>query len=222
MVRVFYTFLDAHDQDLFIRGHGISDPPAYRERIERMANDGARRRTRAGLWLLQQLLAAAGYSGNTVERIGFSASGQPQIAGAPAFSISHSDRLVACALCDNARIGLDVEYRRLRDMTRMARLLDPAERQHVERTPIAFFDYWCAREATVKASGRVGLKRIRAIDLEGNTARLDDHPWCLNAIDLSSDYAACLASDRPIGPVEFREFSAAGSENTGPQKSSDR
>ena len=81
---------------------------------------------------------------------------------------------------------------------------------------------WCAREATVKASGRVGLKRIRAIDLEGNTARLDDHPWCLNAIDLSSDYAACLASDRPIGPVEFREFSVAGSENTGPQKFSDR
>ncbi|WP_293623857.1 4'-phosphopantetheinyl transferase superfamily protein [Salinisphaera sp.] len=221
MLRVFYTFLGVHDQVLLARQQAF-DPPAYRERIDRMKDDGARSRTRAGLWLLKKLLAAADYADDTLERIGFSASGQPQIHDAPAFSISHSEQLVACALCDEASIGLDVEHRRLRDMARMARLLDPAERAHVERQPLAFFDYWCAREATVKASGRVGLKRIRALSLAGDTARLDERDWHLRALDLDAGYAACLASDRPIGPVDLRELSLPGRENTGPHRSSDQ
>ena len=221
MLRVFYTFLGTYDQVLLAERRPY-DPPAYRERIDRMADDGARSRTRAGLWLLDQLLTAAGHAENTLEHIGFSASGQPRIHGVPSFSISHSERLVACALSDEASIGLDVEYRRLRDMQRMARLLDTAERTHVEHTPLAFFDYWCAREATVKASGRVGLKRIRALKLAGETARLDERDWHLQALDLDAGYAACLASDRPIGPVDLRELSLPGRENTGPHKSSDQ
>ncbi|MES1940734.1 4'-phosphopantetheinyl transferase [Salinisphaera sp. T5B8] len=222
MVRVFYIFISEKDQLAFARQAGDTDPPAYRERLQRMADTGARTRTRAGLWLLQQLLGAAGYPGNCLARIGFSASGQPQIAGAPAFSISHSDTLVACALCDHAHIGLDVERRRLRDMQRMARLLDGDERRRVEHAPLAFFDYWCAREATVKASGRVGLKRIRALELNGDRARLDERDWYLQAIELDADYAACLASDGPIGTLELREFSLADAENTDRQRSWDR
>ena len=222
MVTVFYTFLHAKDQLRLAQWSPRNDPPAYRERLERMADAGARSRTRAGLWLLQQLLSSDGHTQDDLARIGFSASGQPQIAGAPAFSISHSDTLVACALCDHTRIGLDVERRRLRDMHRMARLLDGDERRHVEHAPLAFFDYWCAREATVKASGRVGLKRIRALELKGDRARLDERDWYLKAIELDPDHAACLASDGPIETVALRELSLADAENTDRQRSWDR
>lgn len=215
MISVFYMFLDASIQRLLAARDSRADPPAYRERIGRMADDGARSRSRAGLWLLQQLLLAAGYPGNPLDGIGFSASGRPQIAGVPPFSISHSETLVACALSDGARVGLDVERRRPRDMKRMARLLDTGERCHVERMPMAFFDYWCAREATVKASGRVGLKRIRALTLDGGTAHLDDREWFLHPLDLSVDHAACLASDRAIGRVDIRELNIRAAENTG-------
>ncbi|MES1929850.1 4'-phosphopantetheinyl transferase [Salinisphaera dokdonensis CL-ES53] len=215
MVHVVYTFLPAVDQPLRLDWGADNDPPAYRERFERMASQGARSRSRTGLWLLQQLLMGAGYPGETLARIGFNPAGRPEIAGAPAFSISHSEALVACALCDEGMIGLDVEYRRPRDMTRMARLLDVAEQQHVAQQPLAFFDYWCAREATVKASGRVGLKRIRALTLHGDTAHLDARAWPLRALALADGYAACLASDRAIEAVEISDLSDRLAGNTG-------
>lgn len=185
-----------------------TDPPAYRERLERMTDVGARQRSRAGLWLLGQLLGSAGYPENSVADIGFGPHGQPVIDGAPAFSISHSESLVVCALRDDGAVGVDVEYRRPRNMARMARLLDGPERAHVEREPRAFFDYWCAREATVKASGRVGLKRIRALKLDGDVARLDDRYWYLHTLALDADHAGCLASDRAITAIELRDVGA--------------
>jgi 4'-phosphopantetheinyl transferase len=207
--------LSANHQSHLENWGAANDPPAYRERLQRMASTEARDRSRAGLWLLQQLLAAAGYPEKTLAGIGFSAHGQPQIAGAPAFSISHSAALVACVLAEGeAAIGLDVEQRRLRDMTRMARLLDEPEQRHVATHPQAFFDYWCAREATVKASGRVGLKRIRALTLAGDTALLDERCWHLRPLALVDGYAGCLASDRPIENVEISDLSDRIAENT--------
>ena len=216
MIRVAYANLAAIGPAALEDWDAASDPPAYRARFERMASDEARSRSRTGLWLLQQLLVAEGYSAQSLAGIAFSAEGQPQIAGAPAFSISHSASLVACALSTDGEIGLDVEHRRLRgDMTRMARLLDPPEQRRVADEPRAFFDYWCAREATVKASGRVGLKRIRALTLDGDTARLDEHCWWLRPLALVDDYAACLASDRAIVDIEISDLSDRLAGNTG-------
>lgn len=207
MIHVAHVLLDADSPCSLAESRPDLDPPAYRERLARMASGEARRRSRAGLWLLQQLLAAAGYPADTVARIGFGAHGAPRIEHAPAFSISHSASLVACAMCDDAAIGLDLEYRKPRDMARMARLLDTHEQRHVAADPSSFFDFWCAREATVKASGRVGLKRIRALTLHDNTARLDAHDWWLQPITLAEGYAGCLASDRAIDTVHVRDLS---------------
>ena len=207
--------IDVFSQQWLVERDASVDPPAYRERLARMRSDEALSRSRAGLWLLEQLLVAAGYPENSVDRIGFSASGQPCIEGAPAFSISHSESLVACASSDEGAIGLDVEYRRPRDMARMARLLDGPERRHVAVEPLTFFDYWCAREATVKASGRVGLKRIRALALDGGIARLDARDWWLRPLALSDGYACCLASGRAIEAVEISDLSDRLAGNTG-------
>jgi phosphopantetheinyl transferase len=207
--------LDSIRQPVLPASDSRDDPPAYHQRLERMADSGAKQRSRMGLWLLRQLLAGYGYPGNAVDRIGFGPQGQPVIAGAPAFSISHSASLVACAIRDDGAIGLDVECRRMRNMARMARLLDAPEQAHVAREPLAFFDYWCAREATVKASGRVGLKRIRALTLDGDSARLDDRIWWLRPLSLSDGYAGCLASDRAIDDVQVSGLSDRLGENTG-------
>ncbi|WP_293621708.1 4'-phosphopantetheinyl transferase superfamily protein [Salinisphaera sp.] len=214
MIRVVYALLNARTGRRLAARDARHDPPAYRDRLARMKSDEARSRSRAGLWLLQQTLADAGHPHTTLGRIDISPDGRPFIDGAPMFSISHSESLVACALGDGSAIGLDVEYRRPRDMQRMARLLDAPEQRHVIDEPTAFFDYWCAREATVKASGRVGLKRIRALALDGDTARLDDRTWWLNGLELADGYAACLAGDSPFEAIDIRDFSDRLAENT--------
>ena len=223
-MHVLYTIIDASSSDR-VDGFGARAdlPPAYRGRLDRMRSIEARRRTLAGLWLLDHGLRARGFDDGALARLGFSVDGRPEIDGGPAFNISHSEALVACAIApDGSAIGLDVEVRRPRSPTRLARLLSGDERAIALADPPRFFDYWCAREATVKASGRVGLKRIRALSLAGDTARLDERDWHLRALDLDAGYAACLASDRPIGPVDLRELSLPGRENTGPHKSSDQ
>lgn len=179
-----------------------SAPPAYRARLEGMRNSEARARTRAGLALLARALELGGGSAACLDDIGFAAGGRPMLADGPSFSISHSRRLVACALAeDGETVGLDVEF--VRD--------DLSPRLRTRLAPGGdFFSAWCAREATVKASGRAGLARIRAVALDGDRASLDGRVWHLSRPRLAPGYAACLASDRPLAAGAVRCVEWAG------------
>lgn len=178
-------------------------PPAYRARLKRMQSPAARARTQAGLWLLARGLRALDSDASAVFELGFSAHGRPEIAGAPAFSITHSKALVACALARGQAVGLDVEALRPVKSAWRARLVGDGEARAAALDPRRFFDFWCAREAAVKASGRVGLARIRALTLHAGHARIDGCNWPLHPLELAPGYAACLASDRPIGAIEI-------------------
>ncbi|RJS92500.1 4'-phosphopantetheinyl transferase superfamily protein [Salinisphaera sp. Q1T1-3] len=184
-MRVFYILLNQAREARFAATASETLPSAYRDRVAAMTSPAARARTVAGLWLLGRGLAATGDDAARLARIGFSATGRPEIAGGPWFSISHSGALVACAVSAIGPIGLDVEQRRDGISSRLVSAI--AAETH------DFFAAWCAREATVKASGRVGLARVRAITLTADRARLDGQDWPLAALGLSSGYAGCLA-----------------------------
>lgn len=187
---VVYIALDDAREALFAQRSAALAPPAYRARLDAMRSREARARTMAGLWLLEQGLAMLAYAPGHLEGLGFAAGGRPGFAAGPGFSISHSGRLVACALDDAGVVGLDVEQRRAG--------ISPRLRQWVAADG-DFFDLWCAREATVKASGHVGLARIRAVAVDNAIARLDDRDWYLAWLSLVPGYAACVA-----GPCESR------------------
>ncbi len=146
-----------------------------------MQDRNAQAQTVAGLLLLRHALADEA----AWQRLGRSATGRPEIANGPSFSISHSGDLVACAIAETGPLGLDVEARRDNVSPRLITRIATAEHD--------FFTAWCAREATVKASGRVGLARVRAIELGRAHARLDDVDWPLRWLDLAPGYTACLA-----------------------------
>lgn len=190
-MHVVYIFLDEAREGFFARRVVEKAPPVYRSRVAAMASPAARARTMAGLWLLEQGLARLGYEAERVHRLGFSPAGRPEIADGPFFSISHSERLVACALEPKHPIGLDVEARREGVSARL--------RQAIASTG-DFFDAWCAREATVKASGRVGLARIRAVEIDDMIATLDIRSWHLAPLTLAPGYSAWVASAESFGP----------------------
>src|SRR5699024_5837461 len=138
--------------------------------------------TVAGVWLLRQALAHTGCDAGLIDSVTFSQHSRPELPAGPAFSISHSDDCVACAVIDGAgsatQVGLDIEQPRHIDTARLMRLASSKdERALIAEQPTRFFDFWCAREATVKATGRVGLKRIRAIRLDQHQAWLDGQCW---------------------------------------------
>lgn len=177
-------------------------PPAYRPRLLRKKHKNAFVQSIAGIWLLRKALKHIGHQGLDIQDIAIDAQGRPRLPSGPAFSISHSDHFAACAIAEPmdgaTRIGIDIEESRIIAPARMARLLSSdAERAAVVRQPARFFDFWCAREATVKASGRVGLKRMRQTRLSDGAAWLDDRRWTLQPLSLAPGLAACLASDAP-------------------------
>ena len=175
-------------------------PTAYRSRLARKTHPQAITQSMAGLWLLEQALWLAGHTHVALDDIDIDAHGRPLLAAGPAFSIAHSDQHAVCAIADPVtdatRIGIDIEQPRVMAPARAARLLcSEEERTAVALQPTRFFDYWCAREATVKASGRVGLKRMRQTQLCDRTAWLDHRCWTLHPLNLAPKLKACLASD---------------------------
>ncbi|MDZ7619073.1 MAG: 4'-phosphopantetheinyl transferase superfamily protein [Patescibacteria group bacterium] len=90
--------------------------------------------------------------------------GKPDIAepaGLPLrFNLSHSGRLVVCAVASNAELGVDVE--RVRELPKAVelarRFFAPAEAAAVEAAPLEgrsreFLRYWTFKESYVKACG---------------------------------------------------------------------
>jgi phosphopantetheinyl transferase len=97
-------------------------------------------------------------------------NGKPECIDGPPFSVSHSGRLVVCALAPRGRIGVDVELpRRPRDVGSIAaRYFSPHESRWVGTEPRRFFMLWVLKEAYLKALG-VGL----AGGLDALTCRID-------------------------------------------------
>jgi 4'-phosphopantetheinyl transferase len=159
-------------------------------------------------------------------RFAAGAHGKPALAGAAAasglsFSVSHSDGLALIAVALRREVGIDVERVRfdirVHDVARrhftasaaqaLASLPPPAQ-------PHAFYLFWCAHEAYVKALG-VGLSAgpgvfddatlpadaMQALRAAGKTSA--SGRWTLSALDVGPRYVAILA-------VEGRRDQVAG------------
>lgn len=179
-------------------------PGDWRRRLARMRSDAARRRTLGGLWLLRESLEFAGFPEATLARLVRDPHGRPTLPGGPAFSISHCGPHVACAVTAEAPLGLDVERVRPLDVSRFARFLSAEEAAAAARDPAAFFAAWTAREATVKAGGRVGLARIARVRVSDGWAELDGDRLHLQWPMLGAGLVACLAAPVPLAPAVVR------------------
>lgn len=184
-------------------------PAAYRQRLDRKTHLHAKAQSIGGLWLLNHALKHVGYGDHAIADINLAQNGRPQLPTGPAFSISHSDDFVACAVTDTTdgarNVGLDIEQPRPIPPARLARLVsNDDERSAIKAEPARFFDYWCAREATVKATGHVGLKRIRQIRLDDKQAWLDEQCWTLYPLVLAPELTACMACDSPTETVRLQ------------------
>ena len=77
------------------------------------------------------------------------------------FNLTHSDKLIACAVTLENNIGVDVENReRNPDLLDIAnRYFSPKEARELNQVPVGergwkFFEYWTLKEAYIKACGK--------------------------------------------------------------------
>ena len=200
------------DVDAFWAAHAsalwelVSDDERARARRFRFERD--RDRFVARRALLRAVLGRACSRDPRRLRFAYGPHGKPRLDGAEtAFSASHSHGLAAFAVARGAEVGIDVE--RMRDdvdvdglarrffapaeAAALAALAEPERRR-------AFFAYWTAKEAFVKAIGRglsypldafvVSLGDRPAVAVEGDSA--ESARWVLHPFDAGPDHAGAL------------------------------
>ena len=148
--------------------------------------------------------------------------GRPYLAGDPAlaFSISHAGSMVAVALAEGARVGLDVESldRRLQLDPLAERIFSAADLARFRALPAAsrhaaFFRAWTGKEAILKAQGIGlfgGLQEI-SVPLED---RIDsaivtgpgNNIWNLVPLAVPAGYVGAVACDDLRREIHVRDY----------------
>lgn len=133
--------------------------------------------------------------------IAFTKLGRPYfIHSSVHFSISHSERYVACALAGK-RVGIDIEEIKLYDEKLLAKLYTKRQQEfvfHSGNPSRAFFKIWTEREAVFKATNQAGdsiLSRIEGID----SYLYGGGHWNTSQLDLSEQLVCSLATSELDG-----------------------
>lgn len=206
MVAIYY-----HDRAQQIGWHSAQIwlrcwPPALCRRIERLRDESDRVRSALGWRLLELYAQRAGLGG--LDHIGLRVSpgAKPCCTVLGDFSITHSASLVACAVAQHARVGLDAERRRPVDASGWHRYVSAGERSLVARYPERLLPIWTCKEAVAKAHGG-GLADVASVCLDGNRAVLHGRTWFLTPVALHPDYVVHLASDTRSAIVAIHRIS---------------
>jgi len=192
--------------------------PDETERARRFHFEPDRRRFAGGRLALRRILAAYLAVAPRAIELRTWPNGKPALAAshgsALRFSLSHSGEVALVAVAAGIEVGVDVELRRpLPDLESLvARYFSSPERAAIEAVPAgrrleAFFDYWTAKEAYLKAGGDGLARRLDAFDIvldEAAAPRLvevrdrpgDERRWTLGRLAVDPVYAAAVAFER--------------------------
>lgn len=173
--------------------------------------------------LLRHTLARHGGLAPDRWRFGKDEHGKPFLVDAEdarlAFSLSHTDGMVACAVTMGTDVGVDVECvdRDVDAADIAARFFAPSEAAHLQQLDgdprrDRFFDFWTLKEALVKALGlglAYPLHQIAfAIDGDGGIhlsapADVDPHAWDFRVFAPGARHRLAVAVRR-LGPEPAR------------------
>ncbi len=184
-------------------------PTALAARLRGMRAASARAHSMTGYRLLELGLGLVNAEGARLAALKADSNGRPVLPDGPDFNISHSRGLVGCAIGVGCRVGFDIERIRQINTQRLMRFLSPEEATTSARNPEVFFSAWAAREASVKAGGKVGLARISRVEIDDGVSRIDGEAWHLTYPVLASEYAACLACGQADVEIQIQDFSAS-------------
>ncbi len=201
-VSLHYAAVGAESDEALERSWLPRLPAAKRASVLRIRDPMGRNASLLGVALLESALAEIGIALDS-ESLGYPLNGKPQLAGGPDFSISHTRGLVACAVAERGRIGLDLEATGSVAPATAARVLDTKERAALDRGALDPTDAWVMKEAVVKLHGR-GIGALASVHLRAHQALLEGATAWLHRLTLAHGYTAWLASDAASSQIRVR------------------
>jgi 4'-phosphopantetheinyl transferase len=184
-----------------------------------------RRRFVGGRGALRTILAD--YLALEPQRLMFSYSshGKPSLANPHCnieFNVSHSDDLMVVAICREWPIGVDIEKEdpQFHAMDVAQRFFCERERDEIARKGKedglrAFFQFWTAKEAILKATSlglslelsklEIGLAPLRILGAE-DSVKINGANWHLTAFSPAEGYSGALAVPAEPSRLDYRDL----------------
>lgn len=169
-------------------------------------------RLAAGKYLLKRLLDDLGFREEVFSSYEIDEMGKPFIKGFHPFNITHSGRVVACAvLPQEGKIGIDVEKIREIEVTKFDKQFSPPEMMRIlagKDSMQTFFEFWTMKEAVMKADGRGMRIPLHSIRIKGDHATVDDSgdKWNLYPLIMDESVKAHVCSNTELGDIQLKCF----------------
>ncbi len=154
-------------------------------------------------------LADLGFSPDALNSLAHPPQSRPTLDLPIAFSISHCDGRIVCALSTRGPVGIDVERLSGAVSKDFHVYLNEAERAWAGRSSRRFYCVWTRKEAVVKAAGSSGLREVSRVDSSGALDRceLNGHFWHTRPVPVGRSHVAHLAVSEGAGEVTVRRVS---------------
>lgn len=152
-----------------------------------------------GKHLLQYALKENGQV-HTLSAMQYTPFSRPYFPGEDDFNISHTDRIVVCAMAHSNQIGVDIERPMPLDIDDFRQQFSTAEWDHIHRSsdPLqTFYEYWTAKEAVLKAIGTGLTDELHLLN------PFENNEWHLYTIRDFFPYSCHLASQQPLGKISL-------------------
>jgi 4'-phosphopantetheinyl transferase len=172
-------------------------PASKYDRILHIRPSQSRINSALGWCLLQFALHDHGYADFTLSRLEFDGNRKPRWPNARCdFNLTHAGSLVACAVTDAGRVGIDCEHiRPVNVAALMRRILATNERTSSGTDVQSFFRLWTQKEAVIKAEGNGGVWDMSRVHIDDTSADYRGTRWYLYPVTCAGDYVAHVAND---------------------------
>ncbi len=190
---IHYTILPPDFPTTFWEQHYPRMPADIQLRLDRYRKALNKNQLVIGRLLLQQILRSAmGYDHFSLQAIQYDKNDKPYWKTDHAFSIAHSKNVIGCAVAQNAKIGLDIEFIQKVQLNNFTHILNQQDEDHIANAsdpyPI-FFKLWTIKEAISKADGRGLSMDVKQVVTQENEAHDSLHSWQYFALDIHPDFA---------------------------------
>lgn len=160
-----------------------------KEQIRRYKNEKSKKSTLAGEWLARCMLADFLGKKPWEFKILPNESGKLycENSGGVFFNISHSEELVAVAICDE-EVGIDIEVFRPVSQKLIEKVCTKNELDHTSDAMHHFFEIWTAKEAYFKClgTGINNLTKFYSLDTEFPKIKKETNEYVLQIVKKSS------------------------------------
>ena len=184
-------------------------PAVKRDRILHIRPSLGRIHSALGWCLLQFAFHDCGYTDFALSQLLFVGNRKPRWEGTKGdFNLSHSAALIACAVSEAGRVGIDCErIRTINSPALLRRIQSPLDRTSSDADPRTFFHLWTQKEAVIKAEGNGGVWDMRHVSVDDAKADYRDLRWYLYSVACGDDYVTHIASDIADQSITMRAVS---------------